>query len=750
MRTVDFFAGVLCPLTILLSSAVQAETSFLCAGPEVEPPRAGVAKALSSHILPTRGKINVLVVFARFKDETPKPVPSFADELFDPRLEGSFAHFYRTMSFDQLEVGGTVLPKRYASDQPKAAYLADRADEVGQFARFALEILRQVDADTDLSAFDNDGPDGLPNSGDDDGMVDYIFILLQSTPDNFLFGGATGIAGLGFEEKYVSDDLSARGGSIHIRGLNSRGSLLREGPFAWTVGLMAHEFGHALGLPDLYDRSYENPAEDSAGIGRWGLMGWGALGWNDGDGPNPFCAWSLEKLGWIGRGNDRLVEVVRDRADVRIADLHRGGAIYKVPLGFKMPIKGIYHQVGTGAIYPYLLLEHRVREAHYYNRNLPAEGLLVWHINPLPSTSNLPLGSRNNLEEDKLVDLVCADGLYADAGFPLGADVDAQRGGDNLDFWAHNKWQEYRETNGGNLGDATDPFDGVKYTRLNLSSNPSIDFGGMLPAATTGVALENLRRQGEFMRADIFLPRWAGIVREEIYWTSAVLVDGDLTIAPEGKLVVRGDARVQFAAADRLQSGRDPERCEIHIQGELRVEPAPVYRDLGDQERERAGFKTIVFEAQEPGPTWYGIYADASAQVHMPEGGFALSGAEYGFLAPGSGFPAEQPDHPTAVIEDTEMRPASFELLANYPNPFNPETTIRYALPQASHVRLQIFNALGQVVRTLEDGFHSAGAQAVGWDGRDDGGKEMSSGVYFYQLEVAGQGKIARQMVLVR
>jgi len=69
-----------------------------------------------------------------------------------------------------------------------------------------------------------------------------------------------------------------------------------------TVGAMPHEFGHALGLPDL---DHNGPADDSAGIGRWGLMGWGAQGWH-GDGPNPFCAWSLQQLGWIGLDNERL------------------------------------------------------------------------------------------------------------------------------------------------------------------------------------------------------------------------------------------------------------------------------------------------------------------------------------------------------------------------------------------------------------------------------------------------------------
>ena len=211
MRNVDFFAAVICPLIIFLSSTLQAETPFFCAGHQLDYRFSGAAKAPMQGALPTRGRINVLVVFARFQDEDARPLPSFADQLLDPDLPGSFAHFYRTMSFDQLQVRGTVLPRPYVSDQPRATYLAEGADEVGQFTRFAREILRQVDADTDLGQFDNDGPDGVPNSGDDDGVVDYVFINLQSVPPHFLSGNATGKAGLGFEEAYLSSDLSARG-----------------------------------------------------------------------------------------------------------------------------------------------------------------------------------------------------------------------------------------------------------------------------------------------------------------------------------------------------------------------------------------------------------------------------------------------------------------------------------------------------------------------------------------------------------
>ena len=71
-----------------------------------------------------------------------------------------------------------------------------------------------------------------------------------------------------------------------------------------SLGPLRVRYGHILGLPDLFNARFLSseeplpPERDSAGIGRWGLMGWGALGWNGDDGPNPLSAWSRVRLGW--------------------------------------------------------------------------------------------------------------------------------------------------------------------------------------------------------------------------------------------------------------------------------------------------------------------------------------------------------------------------------------------------------------------------------------------------------------------
>jgi len=101
------------------------------------------------------------------------------------------------------------------------------------------------------------------------------------------------------------------------------------------------------------------------------------------------------------------------------------------------------------------------------------------------------------------------------------------------------------------------------------------------------------------------------------------------------------------------------------------------------------------------------------------------------------------------LIPARGARPVSFALGQNYPNPFNPTTAIRFSLPDAGVVRLVVYNAHGQVVRSLVDGEMTAGSHAVLWDGRDDAGRDVSSGVYVYRLS-GRQGTLVRKMLMVR
>ncbi len=93
--------------------------------------------------------------------------------------------------------------------------------------------------------------------------------------------------------------------------------------------------------------------------------------------------------------------------------------------------------------------------------------------------------------------------------------------------------------------------------------------------------------------------------------------------------------------------------------------------------------------------------------------------------------------------------PEQFQLAQNYPNPFNPETTIQYRVAEASRVTLKIYDLLGREVRTLLDDVRPVGTHSLSWDGRDDRGRLLASGVYIYRLR-AGEFSDVRKMTYLK
>ncbi len=100
-------------------------------------------------------------------------------------------------------------------------------------------------------------------------------------------------------------------------------------------------------------------------------------------------------------------------------------------------------------------------------------------------------------------------------------------------------------------------------------------------------------------------------------------------------------------------------------------------------------------------------------------------------------------------IEELAGTVKDFRLFQNYPNPFNPETSIRYEVPTTSKITLEIFNILGQKLKTLLDEKKTPGQYSVIWDGTNELGHKVSSGLYIYRLE--GDGFVKnRKMILLK
>jgi len=139
---------------------------------------------------------------------------------------------------------------------------------------------------------------------------------------------------------------------------------------------------------------------------------------------------------------------------------------------------------------------------------------------------------------------------------------------------------------------------------------------------------------------------------------------------------------------------------------------------------------TALFDADW---TWNGTYYIklAAVDVHGNE-------SEYAVLAPED-------------VTDTETPrvPDSNYLSQNFPNPFNPSTTIEFGLERPAHVKINIYDASGRMVKTVLDKMKSAGSYIVSWDGTDAGGRAVASGVYFYSIR-AGEFTDKKKMILLR
>lgn len=140
---------------------------------------------------------------------------------------------------------------------------------------------------------------------------------------------------------------------------------------------------------------------------------------------------------------------------------------------------------------------------------------------------------------------------------------------------------------------------------------------------------------------------------------------------------------------------------------------------------------------------------DVTTRFQLKEsalGGFVLgTSSSQGFLLNGGML--------ITTVEDSQYvsseLPDLFRLLPNYPNPFNPTTTILFSLPKASDVKIQIINSFGRVIKTIDQGHQHAGDHRIVWDGRDDGRQSVTSGVYYYQI-IADDFKAVRKMILLK
>ncbi len=369
---------------------------------------------------PVTGDLPLVAIPALFAD-SPEPHVSAAElqrTLFEgPAPDGTLREYYAEVSGGRLRVYGEVAP--WVRTSLTLAEVVGSQWGLGGDARvgeYLVEALTEVDRNLDFGLYDNDGPDNIPNSGDDNGVVDAVaFYFLEIAASC----GGPGIwphfyriepwVGQAFE----TNDPRPDGGRVIVDPYFIQSIVTCDGARISPITTVAHEFGHLLGLPDLYHPvDGLLPEQRRWVVGCWSLMAAGAWGCGNIDRtgwrrPTHMGAWEKRQLGWLDH-----IEVISETELLQLVlpPVQTSREILEVPLGAEER----------------LLIEYR--EQSGFDLNLPAAGVLVYRINDTfpfrPHRDSLPLYRVMLLEADgdsTLVKTAPQGGNRGEAGDAYGA-----------------------------------------------------------------------------------------------------------------------------------------------------------------------------------------------------------------------------------------------------------------------------------------------------------------------------------------
>ncbi len=402
------------------------------------------------------GTFKALAILVEFSDKTQSANATEFDTLLFINQLGSLRHYYNEVSYGQLDVVTVNLPSSlgWTTAPQTYAYYCNGQNGTGSYPRnsqrLCIDAVNAVDALVDFSQYDNNG----------DGYVDAL-ILIHTGP--------------GAEFTQSNDDIWS-----HMWAVPS--PMARDGKFIWkysiqpeywfsagdmTCGVYCHEFGHILGLPDLYDTTPLSGA-DSYGIGTWSIMSYGS--WNGplayhagyyytlGDYPAHPDAWCRIELGFAA-----AVNVSTNMTSASIINVEGGGDINRLWTN------------GTGGN-EYFLLENRQKTG--YDAYLPSDGLLIWHIDDTQSDNDDRWYPGHTIYGNYMVALEQADGL----------------------------WQLENKTS---RGDAGDPFPGsTGNTLFSPATTPNSD---NYDGNNTIIAITNISPSASTMTADFQVSLLSGI-----------------------------------------------------------------------------------------------------------------------------------------------------------------------------------------------------------------------------------------------
>ncbi len=718
------------------------------------------------------GTGTALVILWQFVDHPADPVahpPSAYDELLfstGTLPTGSMNDFYLENSYGAYGVDGGISGWTTASNTYASYANPDGSQDSGTARQMIIDAVAQLDPTVDFSLYDNDGPDGIPDSGDDDGYVDALFFIHagpgqeQSGDPADIWSHAWGFSG-GLP---TGDGVSIYRYSVEPEALTN-GSLM-------SVGVFAHEFGHVLGLPDLYDTDYS-----SNGIGEWGLMSGGS--WNQragepaGSRPAHLTAWCKSVLGWL-----TPTIVTSSTAGVVIPPAETSPVAYRI------------FRDGVTSGPEYFLVENRRRigfDEGLVRRQillgLPApEGLVIYHVDET-------VGG-NSSDRHRLVDVVEAspwlsggqwfehmDGLLTSGSI---AKLSNNNRGDNGDLWPG------FSTFNADSTDWTPPRDRDRFADDTVPS--AQDYF----CDRTGIAVENIALSGQDVVADFTIGAVAkrldkalgqavfdfetgtdgwkfcnSYVHQDTDYGSGCAGTGGLWfglndpswVCPPGygngwedftwqTMTVGPSAQVTIRHKYELEYNYDFAYIEARCAGD----PGATWRQIASFTGE-SGCRTDTYSLPaalfSDCPSSGGLIDIDLRLRFSSDGGWSAQDGAYC----GLGWWVDEVSVQDVVtgVDDTPGRGMEAYLMPPRPNPFNPTTSLRFHVPAgAGRAELSILDQRGRHVTTLLSELAPAGGWLqVTWDGRDASGRQQPSGIYFAVLDVDG-ARQTRKMALVK
>jgi len=403
------------------------------------------------------GTNNILVMLVNFSDS----IPSYTKVDFESGLFGtgnySLKDYYEEVSHSKFSIssgpGGVV--GWFTASKTHDYYGQNDANKNDMNVR---ELVTEA-----ATALDSGGFDFTPYDKDGDCYVDTFAIIYQGTEESSSSNPSDIWPHQSSIADYTTQSNCSAGGKIKVASYIVQGEIVFDDGKIATIGTMAHEYGHALGLLDLYDTD-----SSSKGIGQWSLMAGGAdntiVGWRTGELPAHLDAWSKFALDWV-----TPTLVTTTLANQSIVAVENSNQVFQLLSG--NPASGEYY-----------LVENRQKVG--FDSGLPGDGLLIWHIDGEVIAAKLASNDINNSE--------CVPG-----GTPS---CTTQHYGVAL-VQADNLWGLEKNTD---LGDSGDPYPGLT-NNISFSDNtsPSSNF---YDGSSSGVSVTNISASGATMTATLTAP----------------------------------------------------------------------------------------------------------------------------------------------------------------------------------------------------------------------------------------------------